>query len=260
MKLEELIKKTKLDRITGTRSVVREGEDFIALDESDKKLLNELDNITGKTLYLIEHGYSPVVYFIRDLEDNNSPELRRIYKSTDKAVDMIDFGEFKIYRVVDLDLLSYSISISWRYSGNVYIDAKRVDLPFLKTITPGKDSRIYIIMDEEHNIYKLPELIYPSPIKDFFKWLKKKKKISIKVKAVFDRNETFDNYPGWAPKRNIKKESEIIGYIEDVKNNNKYGWLNGWINKLKNIKDINITQEDINLYISEANNRYKVYR
>ena len=33
-----------------------------------------------------------------------------------------------------------------------------------------------------------------------------------------------------------------------------------WANKFKNIKDITITQEDINDYISEAKNRYKIYR
>lgn len=57
MKPEELVKKTKLDRITGTRSVTRkDGYMFVELSEGDKKDLETIDNLTGKTLYIVEHG------------------------------------------------------------------------------------------------------------------------------------------------------------------------------------------------------------
>lgn len=145
------------------------------------------------------------------------------------------------------------------WNTKVYMNVKRVDLPFLKTPTLGKESRIYITIAENHEIYKFPKLIYPNPIKDFFKWLKKKKKISIKVKSVYDRNESFESCSG-VPKRNIKGEEEILEYIKELEGNTSWSWYCSWANKLKNIKDITITQEDINDYISEAKNRYKIYR
>lgn len=94
--------------------------------------------------------------------------------------------------------------------------------------------------------------MYPNPIKDFFKWLKKKKKISIKVKSIYDRNESFENCLGF-PKRNIKGEGEILEYIKELEGDTSWrSWCSDWANKFKNIKDITITQEDINDYISEA--------
>lgn len=91
--------------------------------------------------------------------------------------------------------------------------------------------------------------------------MKKKKKISIKVKSVYDRNESFESCSGWVvPKRNIKGEEEILEYIKELEGNTSWSWYCSWANKLKNIKDITITQEDINDYISEAKNRYKIYR
>lgn len=49
MKPEELVKKTKLDRITGTRSVTRtDGYMFVELSEGDKKDLETIDNLQGK--------------------------------------------------------------------------------------------------------------------------------------------------------------------------------------------------------------------
>lgn len=90
--------------------------------------------------------------------------------------------------------------------------------------------------------------------------MKKKKKISIKVKSVYDRNESFESCSGGVPKRNIKGEEEILEYIKELEGNTSWSWYCSWANKLKNIKDITITQEDINDYISEAKNRYKIYR
>lgn len=260
MEILELVKQTKLDRITGTRSIVRtDGSSFTEIDESTKKKLEELDSITGKTLYLIEHGCSQVIDFLDNLEENNSPDL--VVTLDDSAdggwiIKTVDFGDFKIYEVINSTSPRY---FKW-WGRTILMDVRKVDLPYLKQTTLSKVSRIYIAMDDSYGLYKFPSLMYPSPIKDFFKWLKKKKKISVKIRSVFDRNETFESYSGWMMKRNIKSESEIPEYIQDVKNNDKHGWYGGWIRHLENVKDITITQDDINLYISEANNRYKVYR
>lgn len=252
MKPIELVKKTKLDRITGTRTVTRcEGTEFVELSESEKRDLEIVDNLTGKTLYQIEHGASPVMDLFED--ENNSQVISEDNGLTVRAIDVEDF---MLYQVVD----SGKPGIFRWWNTNVYIDAKRVDLPFLNTPTLGKDQRIYIAMTEGFDLYKFPKLLYPTPIKDFFKWLKRKKKISINVKTVLDRNEKIDNI---RPKRNIKEESEIQGFIKDleeVDNNSKYRWHKNYILRLKTMKDIVITQNDINDYITEAGNRYKIYR
>lgn len=81
------------------------------------------------------------------------------------------------------------------------------------------------------------------------------------VKSIYDRNESFENCLGWVPKRNIKGEGEILEYIKELEGDTSWrSWCSDWANKFKNIKDITITQEDINDYISEAKNRYKIYR
>lgn len=55
------------------------------------------------------------------------------------------------------------------------------------------------------------------------------------------------------PKRNIKGEGEILEYIKELEGDTSWrSWCSNWANKFKNIKDITITQEDINDYISEA--------
>lgn len=256
MKPEELVKKTKLDRITGTRSVTRkDGYMFVELSEGDKKDLETIDNLTGKTLYIVEHGASQVMDLFE--EGNSQVVIDDSTGKTGLVVNAIDIsGDFMLYQVKDTNKPD---TFRW-WNTKVYMNVKRVDLPFLKTPTLGKESRIYITIAENHEIYKFPKLIYPNPIKDFFKWLKKKKKISIKVKSVYDRNESFESCSGWVPKRNIKGEEEILEYIKELEGNTSWSWYCSWANKLKNIKDITITQEDINDYISEAKNRYKIYR
>lgn len=257
MKPEELVKKTKLDRITGTRSVTRkDGYMFVELSEGDKKDLETIDNLTGKTLYIVEHGASQVMDLFE--EGNSQVVIDDSTGKTGLAVNVIDIsGDFMLYRVKDTNKPD---TFRW-WNTKVYIDAKRVDLPFLKTPTLGKESRIYMVVTEDYEIYKFPKLMYPNPIKDFFKWLKKKKKISIKVKSICDRNESFENCLGWVPKRNIKGEGEILEYIKELEGDTSWrSWCSDWANKFKNIKDITITQEDINDYISEAKNRYKIYR
>lgn len=265
MKPEELVKKTKLDRITGTRTVTRyEGAIFGELSEEQKKDLEIADNLTGKTLYQIEHGAS----LVRDLFEDNTQEIKEIINdSTGKTgltVRAIDIsGDFMLYQIVGSG--EKSGTFRW-WSTQIYMDVKRVDLPFLRIPALEKNQRIYIVMTSDYRFYKFPKLLYPTPIKDFFKWLKKKKKISITVKMVFDRNENIEGYPGIYPKRNIKEELEISEYIKDLEeydNNGKSNWkmYTNLINKLKNqLEDITITQEDINDYISEAKNRYKIYR
>lgn len=261
MDILELVKFIKLDRITGTRGIVRtDGCMFTEMDEYTKDLIKQLESITGETLYAIEHGCSQIMDFISNLEKNAPNELKIVYDdmaNNNVMIKELDLKDFKIYSKI------YYNKYYDREGLIVFMNVKKVDLPFLKKTTLSNESRIYITLDEDYNVYKFPFLNYPTPIKDFFKWLKKKKKISEKVKIVFDRNESFDRYSGWIPKKNIKTESEIQDYIEENErnNNNKNSIYTNTIQRWKNeIKDVTITQDDINQYITEANNRYKIYR
>ena len=82
---------------------------------------------------------------------------------------------------------------------------------------------------------------------------------------MFDRNESFGSCSGYIPKKNIKTESEIQDYIkvleeEGNKKNSIFKYtktIQRWKNEINNVI---ITQDDINQYIAEANNRYKIYR
>lgn len=96
------------------------------------------------------------------------------------------------------------------WNTKVYIDAKRVDLPFLKTPTLGKESRIYIVVTEDYEIYKFPKLMYPNPIKDFFKWLKKKKKISIKVNQYMIEMNPSRIVWGGSQKEILKEKEKFL--------------------------------------------------
>ena len=107
MKPEELVKKTKLDRITGTRSVTRkDGYMFVELSEGDKKDLETIDNLTGKTLYIVEHGASQVMDLFE--EGNSQVVIDDSTGKTGLAVDAIDIsGDFD--KSGKVDLLDFSI-------------------------------------------------------------------------------------------------------------------------------------------------------
>lgn len=265
MDILDLVKFTKLDRITGTRGIVRtDGCMFTEMDESLKNEIKQLESITGDTLYAIEHGCSQVINFISNLEKNATNELKIVYDdmaNNNVMIKELDLKDFKIYSKIYYNKY-YDRE---RLIILVFMNVKKVDLPFLNKTALSNESRIYITLDEYNNVYKFPLLRYPTPIKDFFKWLKKKKKISKKVKIMFDRNESFGSCSGWIPKKNIKTDGEIQDYIkileEEGKKENSTFKYTKTIQRWKNeINEVTITQDDINLYISEANNRYKIYR
>ena len=240
--VKELVDKTGLEKITASNSVYRgEGGMFYNVDEQTLESIRKLENEIGESLYLIDKGYSALVDIITDNND-----------------DTLEFENFKVYT-----LLSEGTS---GYCCGLVMNAKEVILPPKKTIESGKKIRLYVFRGEDGKLYKMPPLQYPRAVKDFSKWLKRRRIITVKPKYFFNITEDISDWGEWRKKHsvpmwNLDSEEKIKEYVEFLEEDYlpKYQPSQKVV-LLKNLIEINVKQGDIDNYISETNNRYVVKR
>ena len=157
----------------------------------------------------------------------------------------------------------------------IYMNVRRIVLPPKKTVEVGKTKRLYVLKDGR-NLYKTPMLLFPPSPKELIKWLRKKKKIGVgKDTEIWNHNETLEKWHiSYTPMKNIKSEEDLIDYngwieteyrdwIVNVYNKN---WTRiEFQGKPERAVKINptlleIKQEDIDQFVTDYNNRFKIER
>jgi hypothetical protein len=242
----------KLDSIHGNRGNVP--EDSYYLYEMDLKAdvteLEKAEHIAKEKLWLVDKGESFVYDFM-------------------KKHDGVDLGNNCTRYDFEQDVRFYCI----RFLG-IYMNVRRVVLPPKKTVEVGKTKRLYILKDGR-NLYKTPMLLFPPSPKELLKWLKKKKKIKLgKDTEIWNHNETLDTMiHSYTPMKNIKSEEDLIDYnnwieteyrdwIDNV--HNKFWTRVCVMDKSKAIRInptiLEITQEDVDQFVVNYNNRFSVER
>lgn len=242
----------KLDSIHGNRGNVP--KDSYYLYEMDLKAdateLEKAEHIAKEKLWLVDKGES----FVYDFMGKH---------------DGVDLGNNCTRYDFEQDVRFYRI----RFLG-IYMNVRRVVLPPKKTVEVGKTKRLYILKDWR-NLYKTPMLLFPPSLKELLKWLKKKKKIKLgKDIEIWNHNETLDSWTyTYTPMKNIKSEEDLIDYnnwIETeyrdwIDNVHSKEWRNvRGMDKSKAVKInptiLEITQEDVDQFVVDYNNRFSVER
>ena len=247
-----------LDKISGTRTVYREGSEFYSLSSNTIKLIEELEEITGQTLYLIDKGFSYLQKYIKDLDNSR-------YSKIETTSDRLKNYELCVLEFIDFNIYFLRMKEFHYYISMILMNAKSVILP-LKSDMKLSSERIFVVRGNDNYLYKFPRLSYPKAVKGLFEWLKKTKKINIKVIEIWDKNEDcgkwFESEKRYRiPKRNLVDDDSIKDYIDFLENEYlpKYQSKNKVV-LLKSLIDINITQQDISEFVNLQNNRYKVNR
>jgi hypothetical protein len=243
----------KLDSIHGNRGNVP--EDSYYLYEMDLKAdateLEKAEHIAKEKLWLVDKGESFVYDFMRG---HNGEDLGN-------GNERYDFEqEVRFYCLRGL---------------GIYMNVRRIVLPPKKTVEVGKTKRLYVLRDGRE-FWKTPSLLFPSSPKDLLKWLRKKKKIKLgKDTEIWNHNETLDKWRiSYTPMKNIKSEEDLSDYngwieteyrdwIVNVYNKN---WtrieFQGKPERAVKINPIllEIKQEDIDQFVIDYNNRFKIER
>lgn len=269
------LRSSSLDKLHGQRKAIdfsHEGSEVYDFrdDEETEKTRQELEEITSKTICVIDKGGS----FVRDFFNN--------VKSTNPA-ELIDLGDF-------YEIKFPEFSLYWHYKAGYYwdatfMDAREIVLPPKSTAEKGP-KRLYVLA-YDGKMYNLPELEYPRAIAPFLKWLKKKKKMSYtSAPAIWNGDRKIYNKKGeldWVelrcggscygyPVKNLKSKDDLreynvwlLGeYKTEVEKYNKtcggkYFKVSSPTTKL-DPTEIDITQTDIDDFIKEWNNKYQVKR
>ena len=242
----------KLDSIHGNRGNVP--EDSYYLYEMDLKAdateLEKAEHIAKEKLWMIDKGVSFVYDFMKKCEGE-------------------ELGKGIIKWEFEQDIRFYDFPFG------IFMNVRRIVLPPKKTVEVGKTKRLYVLKDGG-NLYKTPMLLFPPSPKELIKWLRKKKKIKLgKDTEIWNHNETLDKwYISYTPMKNIKSEEDLIDYnswieteyrdwIVNVYNKN---WtrieFQGRPERAVKINPIllEIKQEDIDQFVIDYNNRFKVER
>jgi hypothetical protein len=257
---KEFVEKTegKLDSIHGNRG----------LDDYSLIVCHEAveDKAIVETIKELSEAFKEDVYYV----DKGGTDLYKFIES----IPVEDLGKTKggtYYIQFEQDVRVYNSLFG------IFMNVVQVILPPKSTVVP-KVKRLYILREKcgARLFYKLPFLEYPSSIKDFLKWAKKKKKFKFKVSdfEIWNKNETLDdwNLP-YYPVKNLKTEEDIVSYNswitsdykEFVKDKLKERslWRSAAPEKIAKIPDpilINVTQDDIKDFCDDYNNRFKIRR
>lgn len=159
------LRPASLDKLHGQRKAINlyySGDEVYATsdDEETEKIRQELENITSKTIYVIDKGGGFVDEFFNDVKLTNPSEI-------------IDLENFYELRFSDFSLYCQKRHHYWH---RTFMDAREIILPPKSTVKKGA-KRLYIVKIDG-KIYKLPELEYPKIVVQFLKWAKKKKKLA----------------------------------------------------------------------------------
>lgn len=267
------LRSSSLDKLHGQRKAIdfsHEGSEVYDFrdDEETEKTRQELEEITSKTICVIDKGEN----FVRDF-----------FRSTNPA-ELIDLGDF-------YELKFPEFSLYWHYRAGgwnaTFMDAREIILPPKSTAEKGP-KRLYVLA-YDGKMYNLPELEYPRAISPFLKWLKKKKKMSYtSAPAIWNGDKKIHDEKGelnWVelmygscygyPIKNLKSKDDLreynvwlLGeYKAEVEKYNKtlertYGRYLKVVSLPTKLDptEIAITQADIDDFIKEWNNKYQVKR
>ena len=246
-----------------------------------KELEGNLDSIHGNRGNISEDSY---YLYEMDLKAD-ATELERAEHIAKEKLWLVGKGESFVYKFmkkhdgVDLEnnctRYDFEQNIRFYYirSLGIYMNIHRVVLPPKKTIEVGKTKRLYILKDGK-NLYRTPMLLFPPSPKELIKWLKKKKKIKLGKVEIWNHNETLDIWTyTYTPMKNIKSEEELVDYNNWIETEYR-DWITNvhskeWkevrvLDKSKAVKInpslLTITQEDVDQFVEDYNNRFSVER
>lgn len=245
----------------------------------------ELSQITGKTIWMIWKCVVGCRGFLNEKIKSKSPEAIKIgsYSAYSATVNYyeIRFDEgFSIY-------CDYWPDTGFGGVNDVFIDTKEVVFPSKKkTAKEEISSRVYILSkaDTCFKYFLLPSLKYPKAMKGFLKYLENEGKIEKGCKLwnkdmeIYSSPGVIDDVLWWyhiqtvygVPMRNIKTLDDLDCYNAWLKDTVgpdlgkiKTGVVKSMmpLNVIRlmscpdgiNVKEINLTQEDIDDYIKLAN-------
>lgn len=260
-----------LDSLYGSQTVVREGEGFYEIPDRVKEIMQRISEMTGDKIYLLDKG---------------GTVLLKMYEANELEIEPIDEGgNIEVARYHDFNV--YFVSSSTWFEFNGFINVKEVILPPEKDIEKNDIPRAYLLKSKSEfkknikvkdaKFYILPELNYPkSKFPDFLKFLKKQIKGFPKIDKVFDKNENPKNvYFFDIPKKNLKSIIDIRMYLSSISDKSYRKELipivgekdadymsNVGVELLKNGEPeiLPVTQDMINKFLKEINNRYSVIR
>ena len=247
-----------------------------------KEIEGRLDSIHGNRGNLPEN--SPYLYEM-DLKAD-ATELEKAEHMAKEKLWMIDKGGSFVWDFmlehdgIEIEggkMIKFEQDIRfYLFPGHgLYMNVRRIILPPKKTVEVGKTKRLYVLKDGK-SLYKTPMLLFPPSPKELLKWLRKKKKIKVgKDTEIWNRNETLDKwYISYTPMKNIKSEEDLIDYNSWIETEyrdwivnvyNKYWTRREFQGKPERAVKINptlleIKQEDIDQFVIDYNNRFKVER
>ena len=247
-----------------------------------KEIEGRLDSIHGNRGNLPEN--SPYIYEMKLCA--NASDLEKAEHMAKEKLWMIDKGESFVWdfmlehdgiEVEGGKMIKFEQDIRfYLFPGHgLYMNVRRIILPPKKTVEVGKTKRLYVLKDGK-SLYKTPMLLFPPSPKELLKWLRKKKKIKVgKDTEIWNRNETLDKWNiSYTPMKNIKSEEDLIDYNRWIETEyrdwivnvyNKYWTRREFQGRHERAVKINptlreIKQEDIDQFVIDYNNRFKVER
>ena len=285
MKLQEFLDSgcigSKLDKLKGSSvgiNIQPETREVTA-DSYVEQERQKIEKLAGRKVYQITKGASACFSFFHKL-GKNSPNVIHL----GNGYYEIQFEDFSIFNEIS--------QFGWT---DVFMDAREVILPLMKTVEYASSERGYVFSisdDVSFYYYFVPKLKYPKATTPFLEWLRKKKKIVLpkgKI-SLWNKNEKIDNehdptiydtiiwyhrvqFLTGVPMKNIKFEPDLANYNLWLKNTvipklavtkKKPGSFYRSMISCPDHVDFNIldvTQDMIDEYIVEANSStYKVLR
>ena len=285
MKLQDFIDSgyigKSVDKIKGS-SVgieIRQETKEVIPNSFAEKARQDVSRLTGKKIWSVVKGASACHSFIHWAVENKPKEVINI----GEGYYEVPFEDFSIYS---------QYSAHW-LGTEILMDAREVILPPKKTIGYGTE-RGYVVSvyDSVFNYYFCPYLQYPSSFVPFFKWLVKKKKISIpkgeEPPIIWNKDQVPKDLIEWyhrtiyvtgVPMKNIKTADDLVDYniwlktvvvpslttMKKADGGKTFG--KDWLKHIHCPDNVNftilseITQEIVDEYIKETNGiTYKVLR
>jgi len=246
----------------------------------------ELSKITGKPIWMVWKCVVGARLFMQDLVKKKSPEAVKIGSYPSYGGSVVDYYKVQFDEGFSLYCDYWPDTTGFGGVNDVFIDTKEAIFPSKKKATKEViSSRVYVLSkaDTIFKYFLLPDLKYPKAMKGFLKYLEKEGKIE-KGCIIWNKNIDFYTSPGiiddgiwWfrvqsvsgAPMRNIKTLDDLDCYNTWLKDTvapelnstliNTSLSLPPNITRLIscpsqiNVKEIDITQDDIDDYIKLTN-------
>ena len=270
-----------VDKIKGSSVgiFINQGSKEVYADSSAEAERQEVEKLTRKKIWVVVKGASACRDFIKSLIDLKNPEVKQI----GGGYYEVPFDDFSLYHK--------PLDVAW---SEVLMDAREVVLPPKKAVEYGP-SRGYVVSvrgTTSFKYYFCPYLQYPVSFAPFFKWLMKKKKISVpkgeEQPVIWNKDQVPKDLIEWyhrtiyvtgVPMKNIKTADDLPVYnrwlktvvvpsltaMKKADGGKTFG--KDWLKHIHCPDNVNftilseITQEIVDEYIKETNGiTYKVLR